>query len=181
MTPRQIVRKLLDVPLHACRRSRGTAGGSPSRVVHLSGFCVSILPQIGFLRLRDSLEWKASIFWDTGDFPYGTSRHFGLSARSQKFPTRGMTPAAISLRLLAFSISRLRFPYHLTPNCRQNGHPKTTQCTTPSPSPARPGPRRAQTRTRGRSQEAKNRPNMDWQEKIHGGILRGLRNMSETP
>ena len=37
---------------------------------------------------------------------------------------------------------------------------------------------------RGRSivaQEAKNRPNIDWQQKIHGGILRGLRNISETP
>lgn len=30
-------------------------------------------------------------------------------------------------------------------------------------------------------QEAKNRPNIEWQEKIHGGILRGLRNISETP
>jgi hypothetical protein len=31
------------------------------------------------------------------------------------------------------------------------------------------------------SQEARNRPNIDWQEKIHRGILRGLRNISETP
>ena len=31
------------------------------------------------------------------------------------------------------------------------------------------------------SQEAKNRPNIDWQEKIHRGILRSLRNISETP
>ena len=31
------------------------------------------------------------------------------------------------------------------------------------------------------SREARNRPNMDWQEKIHGGILRGLRSISETP
>ena len=31
------------------------------------------------------------------------------------------------------------------------------------------------------AQEAKNRPNIDWQEKIHRGILRGLRNISETP
>ena len=30
-------------------------------------------------------------------------------------------------------------------------------------------------------QEAINRPNIDWQEKIHRGILRGLRNISETP
>ena len=30
-------------------------------------------------------------------------------------------------------------------------------------------------------QEAKNRPNIDWQEQIHRGILRGLRNISETP
>ena len=30
-------------------------------------------------------------------------------------------------------------------------------------------------------QEAKNRPNIDWQDKIHRGILRGLRNISETP
>ena len=30
-------------------------------------------------------------------------------------------------------------------------------------------------------QEAKNRPNIDWQETIHRGILRGLRNISETP
>jgi hypothetical protein len=30
-------------------------------------------------------------------------------------------------------------------------------------------------------EEAKNRPNIDWQEKIHRGILRGLRNISETP
>jgi hypothetical protein len=29
-------------------------------------------------------------------------------------------------------------------------------------------------------QEAKNRPNIDWQEKIHREILRGLRNISET-
>jgi hypothetical protein len=37
----------------------------------------------------------------------------------------------------------------------------------------------AQPRTNG--QEARNRPNIDWQEKIHRGILRGLRNSSETP
>ena len=30
-------------------------------------------------------------------------------------------------------------------------------------------------------QEARNRPNIDWQDKIHRGILRGLRNISETP
>jgi hypothetical protein len=30
-------------------------------------------------------------------------------------------------------------------------------------------------------QEAKNRPNIDWQGKIHMGILRGLRNISEAP
>jgi hypothetical protein len=30
-------------------------------------------------------------------------------------------------------------------------------------------------------EEAKNRPNIDWQEKIHRGIVRGLRNISETP
>ena len=30
-------------------------------------------------------------------------------------------------------------------------------------------------------EEAKNTPNIDWQEKIHRGILRGLRNISETP
>ena len=29
-------------------------------------------------------------------------------------------------------------------------------------------------------QEASNRPNIDWQEKIHRGILRDLRNISET-
>ena len=28
--------------------------------------------------------------------------------------------------------------------------------------------------------EAKNRPNIDWQEQIHRGFLRGLRNISET-
>jgi hypothetical protein len=31
------------------------------------------------------------------------------------------------------------------------------------------------------AQEAKNRPNIDWQDKIHRGILWGLRNISETP
>ena len=30
-------------------------------------------------------------------------------------------------------------------------------------------------------QEAKNRPKIDWQEKTHRAILRGLRNISETP
>ena len=30
-------------------------------------------------------------------------------------------------------------------------------------------------------QEAKNRPNIDWQDEIHTGISRGLRNISETP
>jgi hypothetical protein len=30
-------------------------------------------------------------------------------------------------------------------------------------------------------QSAKNRPNVDWQDKIHRGILRGLRNISENP
>ena len=30
-------------------------------------------------------------------------------------------------------------------------------------------------------QGAINRPNIDWQEKIHRGILRSLRNISETP
>jgi hypothetical protein len=30
-------------------------------------------------------------------------------------------------------------------------------------------------------QEVINRPNIDWQEQIHRGILRGLRNISETP
>ena len=30
-------------------------------------------------------------------------------------------------------------------------------------------------------QEVRNRPNIDWQEQIHRGILRGLRNISETP
>ena len=30
-------------------------------------------------------------------------------------------------------------------------------------------------------QEAGNWPNIDWQEKIHRGILRGVRNISETP
>ena len=30
-------------------------------------------------------------------------------------------------------------------------------------------------------EEAKNRPNIDWQDKIHRGILRGLKNISETP
>ena len=30
-------------------------------------------------------------------------------------------------------------------------------------------------------QEVINRPNVDWQEQIHRGILRGLRNISETP
>ena len=30
-------------------------------------------------------------------------------------------------------------------------------------------------------EDAKNRPNIDWQEKIQGGILRGLRNICETP
>jgi hypothetical protein len=31
------------------------------------------------------------------------------------------------------------------------------------------------------AQEARNRPNIDWQDKIHRAILRGLRNFSETP
>ena len=31
------------------------------------------------------------------------------------------------------------------------------------------------------SQEAGNGPNIDWQGKIHSGIPRGLRNISETP
>ena len=30
-------------------------------------------------------------------------------------------------------------------------------------------------------QEATNGPNIDWQDKIHRRILRGLRNISETP
>ena len=30
-------------------------------------------------------------------------------------------------------------------------------------------------------QEAGNGPDVDWQEKIHRGTLRGLRNISETP
>ena len=30
-------------------------------------------------------------------------------------------------------------------------------------------------------QEAGNGPNIDWREEIHRGILRGLRNISETP
>jgi hypothetical protein len=30
-------------------------------------------------------------------------------------------------------------------------------------------------------QEAKNRPNIEWQEKIHSATLRGLGNISETP
>ena len=30
-------------------------------------------------------------------------------------------------------------------------------------------------------EETKNRPNIDWQEKMHRGIVRGLRNISETP
>ena len=30
-------------------------------------------------------------------------------------------------------------------------------------------------------QEAKNKPNIDWQEKINRGILGGVRNTSETP
>jgi nucleoside-diphosphate-sugar epimerase len=30
-------------------------------------------------------------------------------------------------------------------------------------------------------QEAINRRDIDWQEKIHRGILRGLRNISDTP
>ena len=33
----------------------------------------------------------------------------------------------------------------------------------------------------GAAQEAKNRPNIDWQDKIHREILWGLRNISETP
>ena len=36
-------------------------------------------------------------------------------------------------------------------------------------------------RAGNKGEEAKNRPNIDWQEKIHRGILRGLRNISETP
>jgi hypothetical protein len=32
-----------------------------------------------------------------------------------------------------------------------------------------------------RLEEARNRPNIDWQDKIHRRILRGLRNISETP
>ena len=31
------------------------------------------------------------------------------------------------------------------------------------------------------NEEAINRPNIDWQEKIHRWILRGLRNISDTP
>jgi hypothetical protein len=31
------------------------------------------------------------------------------------------------------------------------------------------------------AEEARNRPNIDGQEKIHRGIFRGLRNISETP
>ena len=31
------------------------------------------------------------------------------------------------------------------------------------------------------AQEARNRPNIDWQEQIQRGILRGRRNISETP
>ena len=30
-------------------------------------------------------------------------------------------------------------------------------------------------------QEAINRPNIDWQDQIHRGICRGLRNISENP
>jgi hypothetical protein len=32
-----------------------------------------------------------------------------------------------------------------------------------------------------KTQEAKNRPNIPSQEKFHRGVLRGLRNISETP
>ena len=32
-----------------------------------------------------------------------------------------------------------------------------------------------------RDQEAISRPNIDWQDQIHRGILRGLRNISEAP
>ena len=31
------------------------------------------------------------------------------------------------------------------------------------------------------NQEAKNRPNIDWEDKIHMGVLWGLRNISESP
>jgi hypothetical protein len=33
----------------------------------------------------------------------------------------------------------------------------------------------------GTDEEAKNWPNIDWQEKIHRGISPGLRHISETP
>jgi hypothetical protein len=46
---------------------------------------------------------------------------------------------------------------------------------------AEAGDRRRAEEDEARFQEAKNRPNIDWQEKIHRRILRGLRNISETP
>ena len=86
--------------------------------------------QIGCLPLRDfSKENEHFLGWRRF-FPLWGSRHFGPSARSQKFAIWGMTPKAISLRLWASSISPLKSPHDPTPNCRQNGHPKTTQCTT---------------------------------------------------
>jgi hypothetical protein len=35
--------------------------------------------------------------------------------------------------------------------------------------------------TKADAKEARNRPNIDWRDKIHRRILRGLRNISETP
>jgi hypothetical protein len=47
--------------------------------------------------------------------------------------------------------------------------------------PPTTGTRAAALRQRAAApQEAKNRPNIDWQEKIHREILRGLRNISDT-
>ena len=58
----------------------------------------------------------------------------------------------------------------------ENRQVKKTRTTTSAFHRTRPTPRWSCA-----CQEAKSRPNMDWQEKIHRGILRGLRNISETP
>ena len=72
-------------------------------VVLGSPFC----RELGVCCPRGIPRGKVKIFLDRGDFnfPLWGSRHFGSSARSQKLATCGVTPKAISLRLLAFSIS----------------------------------------------------------------------------
>ena len=78
------------------------------------------------------------------------------------------------------SFGHVRFNVHLHLTIAPTAHGAAKWAPTKY-SRENPTPAPVQAAQEGVHQEAKNRPNIDWQDKIHRGISRGLRNISETP